>query len=252
MLKQKDRPERCLMNTTLGLDHCFSFINCHVKPSDKPLMAPAPSSPKLAITISRQSGCGAHFLAEKIADYLQKHTPKDAPPWTVFDRNLVERVLAEHHLPERIASYMPEDRISEINDIMDELFGLHPSSWTLVRKTSETILHLAELGNVIIVGRGSTVVTAKLPHMVHVRLIGSLEQRIQKMQEFERLDKAGAARRVHDEDLGRVRYMRKHFERDIDDPLLYHLVINTDLVSLEDAARVIGDYALNRRVLVPA
>jgi len=240
------------MNATFGLDRCLSFINSQLQTSEKHPEPWVSHFPRLAITISRQSGCGAHVVAEKLAAHLQARTPKDAPPWTAFDRNLVERVLAEHRLPEHIASYMPEDRITEINDIMDELFGLRPSSWTLVQKTAETILHLAELGNVILVGRGSTIITAKLPHVVHVRLIGSLEQRIQKMREFESLDQNEAARRVHDEDLGRQRYVRKHFEENIDDPLLYHLVINTDHVSLDDAASLIGDYALNRKCPVAA
>ena len=73
----------------------------------------------------------------------------------------MDKVLQEHNLPERVAKFMPEDRTSEIADTMEELFGLHPPSWLLVRKVTETILHLAELGNVILIGRGAAVVTAK-------------------------------------------------------------------------------------------
>jgi cytidylate kinase len=42
-------------------------------------------------------------------------------------------------------------------------------------------------------------------------------------------------------DQGRKRYVTKYYEKDIDDPLLYHLVINTDRVSYPEAARVIAD-----------
>ena len=83
--------------------------------------------------------------------------------------------MEDHDLPERVARFMPEDRASEISDTMEELFGLHPPSWLLVRKVTETILHLAELGNVILIGRGAAVITANLDHVFHVRLIGSLE-----------------------------------------------------------------------------
>jgi hypothetical protein len=78
----------------------------------------------------------------------------------VFDRNLVDKVLEDHDLPAQLARFMPEDRASELSNIMDGLFGLHPHSETLVRKTAETILHLAELGNVVVIGRGSNIVTA--------------------------------------------------------------------------------------------
>ena len=55
--------------------------------------------PPRAVTISRQTGSGAHVVGEELAKHLQAHSPKDAPPWTLFDRNLVEKVLEEHHLP---------------------------------------------------------------------------------------------------------------------------------------------------------
>ena len=42
--------------------------------------------------------------------------------------------------------------------------------------------------------------------------------------------------------------MARYFNREIDDPLLYHLVINTDLVPYEIAARMIGDAVLNTMV----
>ena len=76
--------------------------------------------------------------------------------WTVFDRNLVEKVLEDHNLPPPWARFMPENWASEIEDIIDELFGLHSPTWILIRQTAETILRLAKLGNVIIMDAGRT------------------------------------------------------------------------------------------------
>jgi cytidylate kinase len=202
--------------------------------------------PRRAVTISRQTGSGAHTVAEKLAALLQAHTPKEACPWVVFDRNLVEKVLADHDLPERVARFMPEDRISSISDTMEELFGLHPPSWLLVRKASETILRLLELGNVILIGRGATVISAKLDHVFHVRLVGSLEKRVQHVQELNHLSKEAALRLIQREDRGRKRYLKRYFKTDLEDPLLYHLAINTDLVSYDEAARIIADTVLKR------
>jgi cytidylate kinase len=237
------------MNTTFGLDRCFTFVNCQLQPTTKTGTSYETPAQKCAITISRQSGCGGHAIAEKLCAHLQMHSPKDAPPWTLFDRNLVEKVLQDHNLPERLAHYMPEDRVPELNDIMDELFGLHPSMWTLTEKAAETILRVCELGNAVILGRGANIITAKLPHVVHVRLIASLERRIKHMQYFEKLSYKDAAARIHAEDLGRERYVRKYFHVDVADPQFYHLTINTDLVSFDDAARMIGDLALNRKLV---
>ena len=236
------------MNAPVGFEHYLNFINCQLQPPTGQVALPEREVGKCAITISRQSGCGAHVVAEKLAGYLQARAPQAAPPWTAFDRNLVQKVLADHHLPERLARFMPEDRIPEINEIMDELFGVHPPTSELLQQISETILRLAEAGNVILLGRGATIVTARLPHMLHVRMIGSLERRIENMQRFEGLSRQEATERIQREDLGRERYLKKHFGQDINNPLLYHLVINTDFVSLDEATRLIGDLALSRSV----
>jgi len=232
------------MNLAHGLERCRTFIDTQLQPAGKGLTATENGKLWRAVTISRQTGSGAYLVAEKLAACLQTHTPKDARPWTVFDRNLVEKVLEDHHLPQRLARFMPEDKVSEIADTMDELFGLHPPSWTLVRQTADTILRLVELGNVIVIGRGATVLTGKLDHVFHVRLVGSLEKRVAHIQEHLRLSKEGALELIRREDRGRQRYLKEHFKADIEDPLLYHLVVNTDRVPYERAARIIADAML--------
>jgi cytidylate kinase len=233
------------MNATTDLNRCLSFINCQLKPHG---LAPAKElSTVRCITISRQSGCGAHVFAEELAACLDARHHQGARPWTVFDRSLVEVILQDNHLPARLASFMPEDRVGQLNDIIEELFSLHPPTETLVRRASETILHLAELGNVIIVGRGANVITARLPGMLHVRLVGSVEQRIARLRQFDHLDRKDALKRIKQEDGGRRRYIKKYFGKDVDDPLLYHFVINTDWVALEDAAKTVGAFAHNRQ-----
>ncbi len=228
------------MNLTYGLERCRTFIDAQIKPVAKRLTADRDGRPHHAVTISRQTGSGAHIVAEKLAARLQAHTPKDARPWTVFDRNLVEKVLEDHNLPQRLSRFMPEDRVSEIADTMDELFGLHPPSCTLIHQTTDTILRLVELGNVIVIGRGATVITSKLDYVFHVRLVGSLEKRVAHVQELEHISQPAALEIIRREDRGRSRYLKTHFKADLDDPLLYHLVINTDLVSYEDAAQIIA------------
>jgi cytidylate kinase len=232
------------MKTTSNLDRCLSYLNSQLQP---PKEAPGGESGSVrCVTISRQSGCGARFFAGELAACLQARQPPGARPWTVFDRSLVEAVLRDHHLPARLASYMPEDRVGHLNDIIEDLFSLHPPTETLVRRTSETILHLAELGNAIIVGRGANLIAARLPGMLHVRLAGSLEQRVVRFRQYDHLDRADALKRMRREDGGRRRYIKEYFGQDVEDPLLYHFVINTDWVPLEAAARTVAAFALDR------
>jgi cytidylate kinase len=234
----------------IGMEHCLSFINLQLSPggrrrSDKLI--------KPAITISRMAGAGGRTVAGRLAEYLQTTVPSHAA-WTVFDRQLVGKVLEDHHLSKRVAEYMPENHRSLLTDMFEELLGLHPSDWTLVHQTAETILHLAEMGNVILVGRGANVITSKLLNTFHVRLVGSIEKRTEQVQKVYGYDRQKALDFIKREDKGRKRFLKEHFEEDVDNPVLYHLVINTDRIAHEDAARLIGDevirqFELNRRVL---
>lgn len=226
----------------IGLEQCRSFINCQLSSGG---WARSDGLVKPAITCSRMTGTGGLTVADELAEYLQAKVPRHAP-WTVFDRKLVEQVLEDHHLSKRVAEFMPENHKSMLTDMFEELLGLHPSAWTLVHQTAETILHLAQMGNVILVGRGASVVTRDLDNVFHVRLVGSVAKRIERVQQVYELDRPAAIEFINRKDKGRRRYLKEHYHEDIDDPLLYHLIINTDRIRPEDAARLIGDEVIRR------
>lgn len=238
------------MNDNIGLDRCFTFINCQLKPGAR-LAAAARHTPRHTVTLSRQAGCGARLVAEKLAALLQHTAHPDDPPWTVFDRNLMEKVLEDHHLPAKLAQFLPEDRMTELQDIADELFGLRPASWTVIQQTAETILKLADLGNVILIGRGANIITAKLPNVTHVRLVAPLEQRIQQCHKFYEMSERKARQFCLEEDAGRRRYLKKYFKAEVDDALLYHLTINTGMVAFDEAARLIAEAVWGQAGLAP-
>jgi len=233
------------MNAPIDLGRCLSFINCQLMPNARAVLSRDSQTHWRAVTISRQAGTGGHLVADCLARHLQARAPEGSASWVVFDRNLLEKVLEDHHLPAHLARFMPEDRVPAIQDILDELCGLHPPTWTLVEKTADTILRLAEFGNVILLGRGGNIITSKLGHVFHVRLIGSLEARTEFVQADRKLDKKAALELIAQEDEGRRRYLRRYFHRDIDDPRYYHLVINTPLVGHGPAARIIADALLS-------
>jgi cytidylate kinase len=232
----------------IGVEKCLSFINCQLRPGSTG--GPPKPAIKPAVTISRMTGAGGRTVAAKLAEYLQTHAPGPVE-WTVFDRNLMEKVLVDHHLPERIAEYLPENHKPYLGDTVEEFLGLHPSSWALVQQTTDTVWHLAQMGYVILVGRGAAVITAKLPNVFHVRLIGSLEARLEQVQQIYHLDRPAALEMIKTEDRGRRRYLKQHFGKDIDDPMLYDLVINTDRISHGEAARLIGDAVVHQLQLEP-
>lgn len=232
------------MKESATLERCLSYVELQLGPH-RPTHPTTPARPP-TVTLSRQTGTGGLAVAKELADFLQANRPGSPAPWTVFDRALVEKVLAQLNLPARFAKYMPEDRVSYLQDALEELLGLHPPQTDLVTQTTQTILGLAELGNCVIVGRAAHVILAGAPSVVHVRLVGSMQRRIARIMATRGLTAAAAARYIEDEDAARARYLRAHFDASADDPLAYHLVLNTDHFPAAESARIIGHLVLDR------
>ncbi len=193
------------------------------------------------ITISRETGAGADKVSEELIKYFKPFNAECYHPWTVFDKNLIEKVIEDHHLPEKLSRYFVEDKLSEIKSTVNELLGLHPSSWILLNKTANTILQLAQIGNVIIVGRGGNIIARHLKNTFHVRLIAPVENRIKHIEEICDLSRKEAAEYIVKEDAARKNYIKKYFNKDVNELSSYHLIVNTGLLSYEKAAKTIGE-----------
>jgi len=194
------------------------------------------------VTISRETGAGAVTLARRLAQELDKRgTDPNDPPWTVFNRKLVERVLEDHELPSTLERFMPEDVTSNLKDAVEQQLGLHPANWTLVQHTTDTILCLAHLGHVVLVGRGANVITANVPRSLHVRLVAPLGARIRHIEEFYEMSQKEAIEYIRTTDRARTRYVKRYFHSDTNDPHEYDLLINTARTGFDKAVKIIAD-----------
>ncbi len=99
---------------------------------------------------------------------------------------------------------------------------------------------LADKGDVVIIGRGSQVILKDRPHSLHVRTTAPFDLRVRRIAEREGITEDEAKHRVQESDKGRTDYHHKYFKVDPADPNLYHLTINTEQLSNEDAAELIA------------
>jgi cytidylate kinase len=232
------------MLTSASAEHCRSFINTQLQTPGKSGELTR-KDVRRAVTLSRQAGCGAAMVAGKLADYLQQHASGEGRPWTVYDRNLMDRVLEDHHLPHHLAKCLHEDKVSQLEDILANVLDVRPPSQTVIEYATETMLKLARAGDVIIIGWGSNIILGQLPSAFHVRLVAPLEKRVAHARQFYGLADGEAQKFCVNEDRARERYFRKYFNADINDPLRYHLIINTGRVGYDEAAKTIGDAVVN-------
>ena len=230
------------------LDKCHSYLTYHL--ADKEKYVPPARRGMPFITISREAGARGHSLSELLHGYLDMKWPLPESDWTVFDKDLVQAAMEEHGLPQRFGKYLAEKRVSEIKSLIGELTGLHPPLWDLNQLVFESLLHLGHIGGVILIGRGSHIITRKLHNGLHLRLVGSLEQRVKRVVDYRQIPANEAKSLIKKEDRARRLWIKDNFNEAIDDPLAYDLTINTDTLSVEDVASLVGCFITKRHAAI--
>jgi len=229
------------------LEHSLSVLQARLSnPSRFNPIGPR-SALKPFITISRETGAGATSLGQQLVPLLNQELEVGSNGWVFLDKDLLTQALLHNQLPTQLADYLPEDRISETKAVIGELVGLHPSLWQLEQKISEAILQLAHVGHVVFAGRAAHLITRALPAGLHIRLIASLQTRIARMATELKCSRDQAFAHIEKHDIARQRYVRAHFDENIEEPHHYDLVINTDHLSPTATARIVAT-ALHERL----
>ena len=109
---------------------------------------------------------------------------------------------------------------------------------------AEVINDLANIGNVVILGRGGAAILRDNPLVIRVGVVAKMEDRITRVQQQMRLETPEQAESlIEHADLAQHRYFERAFDSSPIDPFLYHFMWNTSDVSLEYAAQVTVDAA---------
>ncbi len=227
------------MTTHPYLQHGLTILHAQLKTPHARFAALTGTEPRPFITLSRETCAGATTLGKHLIPLLDAHLGEEGRSWMFLDKDLLHHALNHHNLPERLADYLPEDRLSEIKGLIGEIVGLHPPLWELEHRVAEAIHRFAELGHVIISGRAAHLITRDLPAGLHLRLVAPLESRIRRAQEIHQTNRATAEAFVTEHDQARERHVRTNFAQDINDPHGYDLVLNTDRVPPATAARLV-------------
>src|ERR1035437_5999846 len=98
---------------------------------------------------------------------------KSGQAWAIMDKALLEEMAKHHNLSEEIVRSLGEKK----SRILDEVLATFSPRWKsdndYFRLLSKHVFSLAEKGNSIIVGRGSTIVTQTLKNCYQFRMYAS-------------------------------------------------------------------------------
>jgi cytidylate kinase len=108
---------------------------------------------------------------------------------------------------------------------------------TLIR---ETIDQMAAQGNVVIVAHAASHALPGRPDVLRVLVTASPEVRAKRIGDSEGVDPAGAVRVLKESDAARRDYLRRFYDLKEETPMQYDLVLNTDFLSVDQAAQLIA------------
>ena len=167
------------------------------------------------VTISRQAGAGGKSLGQALVERLNEPIPQGQQRWTSWDRELVEKVASDHHLSKEFIDFVTETGCSWIQrlsaDFIGTLDGAVPDELVVYRRVASTIRCLAEVGHVVIVGRGGMRVTQDLPGGLHLRLIAPREHRELEISRRQNISLRDASAYVTAVDRGRAQFYERFF-----------------------------------------
>jgi cytidylate kinase len=210
------------------------------------------------ITISREYGSGGRKIAARVCELEGLR---------FFDKQLIARAATEIGMGEEDVADYPELEYKERRlheRLMDIIFG-HGSTgkgtrittpklawgglearldqdW-FVQLVNKTILAAYEEGDVVILGRGGQAVLKDQPGVLHVRIQASMDMRMWRLQEIEGMNYDKAQRLIEEHDKSSAAYLQRFFGVKWNDPMLYHLIINTSKIQPMMAAQIIIDAA---------
>ena len=225
------------------------------------------------ITISRQYGSGGDEIAARLCEVLGYHyfdkrmmariaAEAGLLPSEIVDfsednykmRTFLERLFGRHSshavVPSGTGIGDPtRPRVKVLTPMGIYLYET-PSGLTFKEEEapdeaksiacSEAVIRVAyKHGNVVILGRGGQAILQDKPAVLHVRLVASLDARVQRLHKLENFSLDEARDIAVKRDQASAEYLKRFYNLDWADPTLYDLVINTTKLGLEGVTQLI-------------
>lgn len=202
------------------------------------------------VCVSQTEGSGGTQIASLVADRLG---------FQYVDEEIIARAAAKGGIsPGEVAD--EEKRKSVLSRLLQELgrggavesYGLSgtaelategPAADEIRGLIQEAIEETAGRGDVVIVAHAASRALSAQPEVLRVLVTASPETRAQRLSESRGIESKAARRSITDSDAARADYLRRFYDVAAELPTHYDLVINTDVLSIEQAAELVAQAA---------
>ncbi len=199
------------------------------------------------ITIRGQLGSGAQEIGKRVAVLLKAD---------YVDREIIAKIAARLHRGEQdvIAKEMPPGglwgRIAEALGRTPtsgvDFEGAYLPVWQMplddaryLRTLESVIRELAQSPSLVISGRGGQFILKDNPRAFHVQTVAPLDLRVKRIIQERNLAQEAARQEISRLDNSSRKFIRRHFQTEVEDPVHYDLVINTERFTYEAAASTV-------------
>jgi glucuronide carrier protein len=192
------------------------------------------------VTVNEDYGAGAAYVAPRVAEKL-------GVPYAglAFSSEDLERASS------------PNPKVLADDTTGRTLRWLHSFSWpgmdvnvatasgdaqvgtNLVNKNIDEVMGLVKGFGGVVLGRDATAILGRMRGAVHIRMIGDVEDRIERARADYGIDREVAAQRQVREDRMRPRMSRRLMHWEPTDEGRYHLIIDSSRMSLDEAVEEI-------------
>lgn len=197
------------------------------------------------ITISREYGCLGFSIGDNLAEELNKMGSTDMP-WAVYDKEILDKVKDDFNIDKKDLEELTKKVRSENLELFITIFGQTKSQLSIYKKLFKTIERLAFQGKVILIGRGSAIITKNIPKGLHVRIQAPEDWKIERIMEWENCGKADAKNILKKHSKEREGYVKKFLKADLNDISHYDLIINNSRMAKEQIISIIIELLKNK------
>jgi hypothetical protein len=190
------------------------------------------------ITIARQVGAGGWSLPRRLMEALNAQALPGRTGWTAWERELIEKVADDYHLPVQAVEKLEQSGYSWVDTFISGLGGM-PEEFAILHRVEESVRALAASGRAILVGHGSMFMSRDLPGGVHIRLVAPLPQRIENMAHRMHLSMQEAATQLKQSQHHWTAFLRRYWPAQSLAPETFAATLNTALMDEDHLVRCI-------------
>ncbi len=190
----------------------------------------APPRPRPVILVSRQFGARGSEIARQVAERLG---------FAFWDQELLHEIARHAHVSDQLVAAFDEHHQVPLAETVRSMMHSGPlGSSEYFTALTRAVRSIAAGGSAVLVGRGAQFLLDPSAAL-RVRAVATVEARARGLCERNRWSDAEARARIAEVDADRRAFARDYYDRDVDDPTAYDLMINTAHVPLDRAAQLV-------------